>query len=410
MNPTKSSLLSRPQNLLTSWKQECYLLSSPLQIRPLHKREEVDVIYDTLESFFGLQYFKAASVGTPLEKILWIHSLLANPKDLGSFKCLMDIAQLTRYAITLGPSFVQTLQDLKKNTDNLRSYYFEFYTYQLLDNNRIPNVKKPFENDQELEGLCTILGREYLFECRKLYLPGVAELDVRHVVLMELIKHLPRFGKKAQAGMGIIATIKFTDAADKRNKQRFSQRILEFIKRADAHEGFATVDYNHSDEYGTLYITNYFTDRKNKLKNEDECDVYVIIYPAPVPVQDQPVHHRIEGGINHSVLREKTTAKLLSAFKEKRRQHKASGHQGKIYFFDNEILPEFRMALLKEDGMLDKASVQAVVEKCDSEEALCIITRNYMTGKVANSMQVFCKSENKALKYALEALVHSSLK
>ncbi len=406
--PTNVASPNTRENLLTAWRQECYALSSPLLLKPVYDRGVVNVIHDTLERHFGLRYFSRGAIGTPLEKVSWLHTLLANPKAIGAFLALADVARLMLYAATLGEPFMQRLKELKKNPDNLRSYFFELYTYRLLDSNGIPNVKKPVVAGQELEGFCTLLDKEYLFECRKLYMPGVDELDVRMTIQTELYRSLQANPNAAFPDSGAIITVQLSDPCIAKNKAVFSQKISAFFKRVNARHNPVALPYEDSDEYGTFRVANYSLDRAMELDNGDGHDVYCILYPAVAVVLGQPRHHRVGGGFSHSVSQDKITEKLIGALKEKRRQHRASACVGKIYFFDNEILPEFRMALFGQTQMLDDQSIQSFIDRGENDEALCIITRNFRGSGAEFSMKVFCKSSHNALKRALERLVLSN--
>jgi len=402
MKKNKSPLYARRENLLTAWKRECDVLSSPVNVRPVLDRRIVELIYGTLEGFFGLRYFEPAAVGTPLEKVNWLHSLLTNHKSMGCFMAVADIARLLLYAGQLGEAFVQRLTELKKNPDNLRSYFFELYTYRLLDKAGVPNIKKPTVNGQELEGVCTLQGKEYLFECRKLYLPGAEQLDVRMTVQTELLKQLQDYRNAKMPSTGIIFTIQLSNPSDSKNKFVFSQKIAAFFKGAKSRRNPVSLPYEQVDDYGTLRVTDYSLDRAMEVQQVDNHDVYCILYPAASVVPGQPIHHRVGAGVSHYVSQDKIMEKLIDALREKRRQHKVSAYTGKIYFFDNEVLPEFRMALLGQERMLDEHSIQRLMDGREEDEALCIVTRDFRGSPPKFSIRVFCKSST--LKHALEGL------
>ncbi len=70
------------------------------------------------------------------------------------------------------------MTQLKKAPEGLRNFFFELFIYQCLDAKHIPNIKKPIINNQELEGICVLNGEQYLFECRKAFLPNIEVIDI----------------------------------------------------------------------------------------------------------------------------------------------------------------------------------------------------------------------------------------
>lgn len=193
------------KNLLEEWYKETKVLSSPLSINPLVSRKIVDFTYNILLSFFGHKFFTII-IGRdkPIEKIFWIHPLLINSRHRGSIYALYEIAYLIDYSNSLDKGIQIELNNLKTSPEVLRTFFFELYIYQKLDYHNIVNNKKVIAGNQTLEGILNINQTDYLFECRKVFLPNISDLDI----LRRIQTDFWRESNANKAGIGVICTLK----------------------------------------------------------------------------------------------------------------------------------------------------------------------------------------------------------
>jgi|GEM_PF-3144834 len=192
-------------NLLEKWYEDARVLSSPINIRSKISRDKVDFVYNTFKEFFNLKYFeiKRERSGS-IEKSNWIHYLLANTTHLGCYGALHQLAKVIEYSKGLEEHIQKELKNLKWNPKNLRPFFFELFVFMILDKNKIPNRKKYIVDNQEIEGTFRMLGEEYLFECRKIYMPGLEELDV----IKSILDVFGKYGKTLNKISGMICMIK----------------------------------------------------------------------------------------------------------------------------------------------------------------------------------------------------------
>ena len=315
----------------------------------------------------------------------------------------MHIVILIHYAETLSPDIQVTLQNLKKNPDNLRSFFFELFTFWLLDINSINNTKKIFEGQQEKEGKCTIMGEEYLFECRKLYSPNLLEFDIKRSVLTDIVLQF----KNLRYGCGMIMYAKFSYPLSKTVKAIFKSKVQKFISRFNQLNlvSVPKLDYHDKSDYGTFSVINYTKEKAFEIENsKEEYDVFVKNVPPPIVIPNVPAKYSASCKINFVVTRSKVTSKLIDAIKEKKRQHRDSTFKKKILFFDSESLPEFRMGMFTMQHMLEEDKIQNEVERSSTDYILCIIMRNYRTVNPEIQIKVFCKPEDQQIKGVLESL------
>ena len=244
------------KNLLNEWYKEVKLISSPLVIKPLFKQEKADYIYNTLLSFLNEEYFQINEYeDKPIEKISWLFSLLTNSKHLGCINALYEVAELMTYSKTLIPTIQQELQDLKKNPQNLRTFFFELYTYKLLDDCGISNNKKIVVGNQVIAGTCNILNTEFLFECRKIFMPNIQDLDVLRRLMKDFVSSIQN---KIKGGIGMICTITLKRPITGKHRSSFHQKIDTYFSKLNSLRRYnIIIDYTIEDEMGTFKAINY---------------------------------------------------------------------------------------------------------------------------------------------------------
>lgn len=336
--------MTRSINLLNSWQKNTYLISSPLSIIQKVSRNKVSFIYDTLLSFFGEKYFEIKPYSDkPIEKISWLFSLLSNNNHIGCIGALYELVKLIQYSKTLDESIQKELHDLKKNPQNLRAFFFELFIYNLLDKNRIPNKKKTLVGRQVIEGSFIISNNEYLFECRKVFMPKIQELDI----MRRLMTDFWQYGKTMKKGMGMICTINLKRPLSGRHRSHFETRIKQYFEDFNklTHLSKNKIDYFVEDEFGDFKAIDYDEATLIEVEELKKYDILFYIIPPIIPIPEQPNRYGVKIICNFSVYQSKIYKKLENVLKEKKEQHKNSPFKNKILFIDSETLPEFHMGL-----------------------------------------------------------------
>ncbi|MDH7464682.1 hypothetical protein QEG73_25520 [Chitinophagaceae bacterium 26-R-25] len=361
-------------NLLTEWYEEALQLSSSLAYEPKYDRKKVEFIFQTLITFFGPRFFEV-KVGEDrtIEKISWIVALLSNNRSIPCYHALYDVCLLTRYVHTLDESIQNEFKDLKKNPDNLRSYFFELFIYRLLDVNQIPNEKKIVSGNQQLEGTCVLNQKTFLFECRKAFLPGIHELDT----MRRLTIDLQMLGQNMKHGIGMICCIKMNRPVSSRHHHEMLTKLQLFFKRLNEFTSTPKIQYRHEDEYGTFTAVDYDEATLIETKSKKEYDLLYYVIPPLAPIPGIQNHYRVKIISHFEVYRSKIYSKLESVLKEKKKQHEDSAFQNKIMFLDSESLPEFRMNLFQNQDMYDAELVREVYKKTGLKHILCVVIRSY---------------------------------
>lgn len=359
-----------------------------------------------MKTTFGPKFFFSQEENIQIHDQNWLHQLLVNTKQKGSFLLLLDYAKLIDYATSLGTEFFHRIKQLETNLDNLRSYFFELFTYRLLDNNGIENVKRTIEGNQEQEGRCNIAGSDFLFECRKLYLPGSIELDVKKYIATHLVMKIKQ---EFNVGIGVLITVRFKRVVSNKSKAIFREKIDRFFRKLEIQKGrFHSIDYEDQDDNGVFKVSDYSIDQRLELENDKGCDVFCYLAPPGIITPGVPNHFVFHVSTSFTKDNSQVTDYLLNKIKEKKRQHNTSNFTKQIFFFDNEAFPGVRMSLFpmaKSNFEINEKIVQTYIDESSSDVILCIINRNYTHSKPIIEIKTFCKPHLNNIKATLQHLI-----
>lgn len=390
-------------NVLENWKKECFILSSPLNIKRelILDRTHIDSVYNTLADFFGLEYFNLSSQEKDTEsKTSWIHSLLVAPNHSACIAALFEVANLIIYLKTLRAPFQREIKSLFKSPRQLRDRFFEIYTFRLLDDNNIQNEKNPKDGLQELEATCIIEGTKYLVECRKIYSHGINVIEAKKYLLEKL--HLNFL--ESSKGIGFIGTMKLANSDNDRLKQIFTKKLSNFLDRFKV-EQFNTIDYHDIDEDGELSVVNY--DVAKDIEVERDFSKYSVVFkviPPPNTIPGVKNYYAVELKANHHISQRKLNQKLFSVLKDKINQHSNSKYSNKIFFIDSETIPDFEFPIFRMDSMFEEKEIELFVNSLPNKEIFCFIRREYLEDIPKVKINVFGKDIDGNVKKRLENL------
>jgi hypothetical protein len=391
-------------NLLRQWYEVALIESSPFNPYSRITRKKVEFIYNTMLQFLGLNFFEVKK-GTDkaIHKISWLFSLLSNTNKIECYHALNDICFLIEYSKSLDSSLQKELKQLTRNPENLRTFFFELFIFRLLDKQGIPNLKKPIVDGKPLEGICELNGKEFLFECRKIFLPQIEELDVKR----RLMTDLWQLGQAQKYGRGMICTIQLSKPITPQHRDNFKQKLLTYFARLNEISQAIKIDYKHTDELGIFAAIDYDVATLIEIQARKNFDLVFYVVPPEKPILGTPNLYHAKVICNFSVYQSQIYKKLETVLKEKMKQHRNISIDHKILFLDNEILPEFHMNLFQNESMYESDVVRRLHQKLKMKHILCIVRRYYTTQGTRILFDVIgpehLQAETKQLKLILQS-------
>lgn len=236
------------------WYKEAAWLSSPLNVSAKISRSEVEFICNTLTKYFGEKFFEVQhGRDEAITKISWLFSLLSNSQNTGCIHALYDVCELAEYAHSKDSRLLTEFRQLKRNPGNLRTFFFELFIYRILETGNIPFAVKPVQGNQVLEGTCELLGENFLFECRKNFMPRIEELDVMRRLLQDIWQH----GHNIKKGRGIIITIQLNRPVKGKHRDELGQKLRKYFDQLNNSDLAGRTDYAIESEQGTMRCTGY---------------------------------------------------------------------------------------------------------------------------------------------------------
>lgn len=306
-------------------------------------------------------------------KISWIISLVSNHQHISCIHALADICLLIHYCKTLNSSLQKEMRNLKKSPENLRTFFFELFIYRALDINNIANSKKPIVGNQVLEGVFMVGNKEWLFECRKVFMPRIHELDIK----TRLMRDIYKYAQTQQYGRGMICRISINKPMKGAHRSNLLEKIKRYFHALNADNKSFKIDYTDTDEFGTFTAVNYNDATLVEIKSRREYDILLVVIPPKIPVPGIPDYYAVKIDSNFSVDRSIVYEKLEIILKEKKEQHRNAPYTRKLLFLDNEIIPEFQWPLFQHESMYDPEKVRVVYKKLQLDFVVCILLRTY---------------------------------
>lgn len=354
------------RELLIEWHQKASLnFASRFLLKARIEQGKLDFIRDTFLTSFSPRYFQihpAREISS--SKINWVKSLLLVPDRYSAVMALYEIALQIRYSKSF-PVLWEEFLRLRKNPINLRSFLFELFVYKTFDSSMINTVKKPVMGQQELEGYCTLNGKEFLFECKLPYIPGLDELfDVQRLML-DFFKQ----GSNKVPLNGYIAAVFFQRPFKDAHRKELGQKISNFYKGLP-HGVDVEIDYVDPGKTGRLEVKTYTKKRLDEMKRQDKADV--LFYLTPTGEINNNGAVKMEGKLvgRFNILRDEVYEKLEDILKKEKKQHPPEVFPRKILFIGSESFPEFQFGLFQIDNMFD---LNRVVELCNKLKLECIV-------------------------------------
>ena len=388
-------------NYLEDWKKECYVLSSPLNIRTQLQRKNIDDIYKIFIEYFGIEYFKRESEENNIKlNSNWLHSLLVNHRHPACIAAIYETANILIYLKTLDSSIQRKFRTLFKDPRQFRDLFFEIFVFRLLDFNHIQNIKKPKEGNKELDIVCILNEKEYLCECKKLYVPKITLLNTEIFILELLYLKLGCINK----GFGFIGTIKIYNPNDKKTREIFEKKINNFFLNFNE-KTFHKIDYHDIDANGELSIIDYNTINNIETENkESQYDIIFKVIPPSNPIQGIPNTYHFDLKANFNLSQKNVINKLFNSLKDKKEQHKNSKYANKIYFIDNETSPGFEWPCFLGDSLFNEFEINDRLTMFSENEIFCFIKRNYLGEIPSISIKAFGNNICPNIKHRLENL------
>ncbi|WKN42424.1 hypothetical protein [Tunicatimonas pelagia] len=388
------------RNLLVEWRNECYVLSSPLSINKRIERTDVDSIFKTLSDYFGVEYFDTEANNSPSDVDNWLYCLLANSKKLACIVALYEVAYLLDYTQTLNKSTQKKFKSLFNDPRQFRDMLFEVYVRQALEYNNISCEKHPKEGSKPLDIVCTIDDRKFLCECRKIYSPNINLIHTEVHLMRTLYVQIQKMNK----GFGVIGTMRFKDINSGKLKEIFEGKITRFVEGFNKHS-LRSIDYHDVDKDGELHVVDYSDPNNIEIENSfSQHHIVFKIIPPFTSIPDVANRYRVELKANFDVPQRKITNKLFSAIRGKNEQHAASMYEKKIYFIDSETIPDFNMPIFRVESMFEEDKIRKFIESFSENEFFCFIRREYVDSLPKVSIKVLGKNIDDKIKNLLENL------
>lgn len=316
--------MTQERNLLDVFKNESLQWTSEFSLNQIKiKREQVELIETKLTNIFGRDYFNISKIkNRKLENDNWIFYLLVNSNKLECILYLQEICKLISFIKRSGfeneSIYINKIDEIKNTPDQLKYYFFEILIHAILSENNIDFTRFPVVNSIPLDALIHIDNIEYLVECRILNFPK-KYAEILYPLMIEITKEIEN--NKTLFSPNFIAECELYNN-ELSSKEEIKQNLKLLLK---------SFDQNNVKE---IKSDNYYL----KLYPYNEADGYRIenqmVAENSFSIIHNPAVRKFRIYSKYSYRGKKKEELFKTIISKKRKQHKNSRIENKIFFFD----------------------------------------------------------------------------
>jgi len=390
-------------NLIDDWVLGVKFLNSDLSKKRKIRidNSNIDICKQIISDFFGHNNFYInedrldPKLKFKIDGSNWLFDLLRHPTIRGPVFQIFQIAIIIDHFNKSNPSILFPLKRNfeANNYDQFRSYFFELYTFYLLDISNIPNNKKVFENKNELEGTCRILNQEFLFECRKVY-----HIDISIFRTLQFIESV--FYKQLENKLSNIYSFALIGKDDKELKLNYERQLKNYLNRLKKYNSAKAEVLNYPNEKDILFSIQPYSKENELISNQylkDKGNYYSIYCSTPSFVKSFGINNvQFSASAKISSSKEKILDVLIERIREKRKKRSNSSYPFRIYFFENEEYMGLDLPLIDPDFFNEytRDKLQKYIESKSTNDIICIICKNsYIDETPKTFVEIFCRKE-----------------
>ncbi len=410
-----------PYNILERWRLTINFEVSEYAIHPNSyvEKSQVDFIYKTLKDYLPEEFF----IITPgfeynlisLDHENWIHALLSKNISFtnvtGTVYQLYELSLVVNYFEENKPELLQDLKKhaLENNFEMFRSYYFELFTFYTLAKNNITLAPKKFEGNRELEGTCYLNGQEFLFECRKLFLPEKTLNDIKLIKWVDL--HFGRLMTGTPSEI-IVSVVLGNDQENQYIKDNFISIMNAYLSKTRKlnHVPNNVWSYPENSDSPLITIRPYTPENRVIAEYDLREKIYNLLFTIPPsfikPSGLNQVRITSQGVTN--ILTKKMGDVLIKRIEEKRKARRDSKFSHRLYLFENENYPGIHRALVSYEQFTDvlRAKVQTYINSKKTNDIIGLIFKDSDVGEIPKvHVEFFCREELNSYKSIMSQMV-----
>lgn len=389
------------RNLLDDWYKKLLWESSKLNPNPRLERSSVKYVYGVFKEYFGIEYFKIKGPKiVSAENENWLFYILSR-SDKSAFLALEEICSLLVYSTSLEEGIQNKLFTVSHLPRQFREALFEIYIYAFLDRNKISNKKKIWKKGQELEGTLFLSEREFIFECKKSLVSGVGDIaDLKNLSIV-----FYKFFQTLDYGSEVKGYYLYKNKNKLNNASNSLELLLKKYKQQLITSKGANNRFFYEDINEELNISTFSQREMIILKEEKKGNVvfFEIIAP-PVIIPNKINNYRVHLSYGFSITDSDMSGKLISDIKKKRKQLKKFKEFPRIIFIDNETQKDFLFPVSPANIKPDFSKIKAFLESKETDDIVCIVSRNYTTYPPQKKLDVICKDSLSMYKRQLERM------
>jgi len=384
-------------NLLNSWYKHYRWRSSSLNPQRDVARIYIDQLYERLRTMFGHGFFdipEPTKIGTMSTN--WLHYLLAS-RENNALVPLWEFHTLVEVADKYFPDIHKRLLSYKKDTWKMQDTLFEVFAARWLNHNGALIDVEPMIGNQLLDGVCSINGKHFIYECQKLRSVSMDTIRALLDVQVYFAQYLNQI--KYAAPVSCVVMIKQNP---KKAKNAVITRLRKFFKSQEFKMGrFQEQTITTPDFEIIIRPFTYGMEASETFKNNIPR-VHIDIIPPNKLNEEGLTYHQVRFRTDFTLTQDYINEKFIEHIRKKRKQHRKNKDKPRLFIFDSEHLNDMNVPISPLPNTIEKEIVEEYLNSKKTDDVVCIIYRNYRESLPRFTVKVFAPEHMKFFARQLE--------
>lgn len=359
-------------NLLNNWYKHYRWRSSPLNPQRDVARLSIDQLYERLHTMFGHEFFEIpepTKIGTMSTN--WLHYLLAG-RGNSSLVPLWEFHTLVEVAEKYFPDIHKRLMSYKKDTLKMQDTLFEVFAARWLNHNNTLVAVEPVFGNQTLDGVCSINGRHFIYECKKLR--SVSMDTIR--ALLDVQVYFAQYLNKVKYASPVSCVVLL-----KQKSKKTKNAVINGLRKFFASQEFKTGRFQKqtiTTPSFELIIApfTYGMEASDTFKNNIPR-IHIDIIPPNKYNKEGLTYHPARFRVDFTLTQDYINEKFIEHISKKRKQHRKNSDKPRLFLFDSEHLNDMNLPISPLPHTIEQEPVEKYLNSKNTDDVVCIIYRNY---------------------------------
>jgi hypothetical protein len=263
---------------------------------------------------------------------------------------------------------------------------FEVFAARWLNHNRsLIAVETTLDNQvQVLDGVCSINGRHFIYECQKLRSVSMDTIKALLAVQVYFAQYLNNV--KYASPVSCVVMIK-------QNPKKAKNTVITRLKTFFASPNFKSGNFKEqtitSPDYEIIITPFTYGMEGSKTFKNNIPRVHMDIIPPNKLNKEGLTYHQVRFRTDFTLTQDYINEKFIERISKKRKQHRKNSDKPRLFLFDSEHLNDMNLPFSPLPHTIEQKTIEKYLNSKSTDDVVCIIYRNYRESLPKFTVKVF---------------------